>query len=103
MARIEGIKQRPRLNSTHFTQDDPVWSPTEGGFQKVVERDVGLKRMGLAFDRQNVRLLNVKLGSIFDDDDAILFWNEVSQYPQECGLPGSGSTTDQQGLSAANL
>jgi len=35
--------------------------------------------------------------------DALLFWNEVSQYPQECGLAGAGSTTDKQRPCAANL
>jgi hypothetical protein len=62
-------------------------SPAECRLQKVVERDVGLERVGLAFDRQNLRLLDVKLGGIFADYDAILFRNEVSQNPQECGLP----------------
>ena len=78
-------------------------SPAECRLQKVVERDVGLERVGLAFDRQNLRLLDVKLGGVLDDDDAILFRNEVSQNPQECGLAGTSSTTDEQRLSAANL
>src|SRR5882672_4705973 len=103
MARVERIEQRPGLHSTHFAQNDPVWSPAESGLQKVVKRDVGFECVGLAFNRQNVRLLDVKLGDIFDDDDAILFRNEVSQYSQECGLAGPGSTTDKQRLSAANL
>ncbi len=62
MARVEGIEQRACLDSTHFAENNPVRSPAESGLQKVVERDVGLERVGLAFDRQNVRLLDVKLG-----------------------------------------
>src|ERR1700677_1291755 len=103
MARVEGIEQCSRLDSAHFAQDDPVRSPAESGLQKIVERDVGLERVGLAFDRQNVRFLNVKLRSILNDDDAIPVGNEVSQYPQKCGLAGAGATTNQQRLSAANL
>src|SRR5437868_3683874 len=103
MARVERIEQGPGFDSTHLAQDDPVRSPAESGLQKVVERDVGFERVGLAFDRQNVRLLDVKLGGVLDDDDAILFRNEVSQYPQECGLAGPSSTADKQRLSAANL
>jgi hypothetical protein len=78
-------------------------SPAECRLQKVVERDVGLERVGLAFDRQNLRLLDVKLGGIFADYDAILFRNEVSQNPQECGLAGTSSTTDEQRLSACEF
>src|SRR5258708_33177299 len=103
MARVERIEQRPGFGSTHFAQDDPVRSPAESRLQKVVKRDVGFECVGLAFNRQNVRLLDVKLGGVLDDDDAILFGNEVSQYPQERGLAGPGSTADKQSLSAANL
>ena len=54
MAGVEGIEQRSRLDSAHFAQDDPVRSPAESGFQ-VIERDVGLERVRLAFGRHNIR------------------------------------------------
>ncbi len=44
-------------------------------FKKVVERDVGLERIGLAFDGHNVRLPDLKLGGVFDNDDAFLLRN----------------------------
>ena len=72
-------------------------------FQKVVERDVGLERIRLAFGRHNVRLLDVKFGGILDDDDALVVGNEVGQYPQKRRLSGPRSATDKQRLSAANL
>jgi len=103
MPGVKGIKQGARLHATHFAEDDPVRSPAESRLQKVVERDVRLERVRLAFDRQNVRLLDVKLGSILDDDNALLFWDEIRQYPQKSGLAGAGSTTDKQGLTTANL
>ena len=103
MACVEGIEQRSCLDSADFAEDDPVRSPAESGLQKVVERDVGLERIGLAFDCQNVRLLDLKLGGVLDDDDAILFGNKVGKYPQERGFSGPGSATDKQRLSAANL
>src|ERR1700689_4717092 len=90
MAGVEGIEQGARLDSAHFAENDPVRSPQKGGFQKIIERDAGLERVGLAFGRHNVRLLDVKLGGIFDDHDAIVIRNEVSQYPQKRGLPGPG-------------
>src|SRR5712692_10338978 len=103
MAGVEGIEQGARLDSAHFAENDPVRSPAKGGFQKIIERDAGLERVGLAFGRHNVRLLDVKLGGIFDDHDAIVIRNEVSQYPQKRGLAGPRPTTDEQGLSAADL
>ena len=72
MARVEGIEQRSRLDSADFAENDPVRSPAESGPSKVVERDLGLERISLAFRRQNVRLLDLKLGGILDDNDAFL-------------------------------
>src|SRR6202163_4588403 len=103
MAGVEGIEQGSCLDSTHFAENDPVWSPAQSGLQKVIERDVGLERVGLAFGRHNVRLLDMKLGGVLNDHDAIVVRDEVCQYPQECGLAGSRSTTNEQGLSAADL
>src|ERR1017187_2540259 len=103
MAGVEGIEQSSCLDSTHFAENDPVWSPAQSGLQKVIERDVGLERIGLAFGRHNVRLLDVKLGGVLNDHDAIVVRNEVSQYPQKGGLAGAGSATDEQGLSTADL
>jgi len=88
MAGVEGIEQSARLDSTHFAENDPVRSPAQSGLQKVVERDVGLERVGLAFGRHNVRFLDVKFGSVLDDHDAIMVRNEVGQYSQKRGLAG---------------
>ena len=78
MAGVEGIKQRPRLDSSYFAQDYAIWSPAQSGLQKVIERDGGLERVGLAFYRHNVRLLDVEFGSVLDNHDAIVVRNEVS-------------------------
>src|ERR1700681_183201 len=73
-------------------------------FKRVVERDVGLEHVSLAFHRQDVRFLDVNLGGAPDDNnDAILLRNEVSQYSQEHGFAASGPATDEQRLLAANL
>src|SRR5208282_4841277 len=103
MAGVEGIEQDACLDSTHFAENDPVWSPAQSGLQKVIKRNVGLERVGLAFGRHNVRLLDVKFGGILNDHDAIVIRNEVSQYPQKRGLAGPRPTADEQGLSAADL
>src|SRR6266849_9674897 len=103
MAGVEGIEQRARLDSTHFAENDPIRSPSQSGLQKVIERDVGLEGVGLAFGRHNVWLPDVKLGGVLNDHDAIVVRNEVCQYPQECGLAGPRPTADEQGLSASDL
>jgi hypothetical protein len=87
MAGVEGIEQRSRLDSAHFAENDPVRSPAESGLQKIVERDVGLERIGLAFGGNYVRLLDVKLGGVFDDDDAIVVRNEVASIRKSVVLP----------------
>jgi len=51
MAGVEGIEQGARLDSAHFAENDPVRSPAKGGFPKIIERDAGLERVGLAFGR----------------------------------------------------
>ena len=43
--------------------------------QEVVERDVGLEGIGLAFRLHNVRLPDLKLGGVLDDNDALLLRN----------------------------
>ena len=78
MAGVEGIEERSHLGSAHFAQDEPIRSPAEGGLQKFIERDVGFERVGLAFYRHNVRLLDVEFGSVLDNHDAIVVRNEVS-------------------------
>src|SRR5208337_1659088 len=52
MTSVEGIEQRAGLDSAHLAKDDSVRSPAQSGLEKVVESDVGLERVGLAFDRQ---------------------------------------------------
>lgn len=103
MAGIEGIEQCARLNSAHFAEDDAIWPPAESRLEKVVESDVGLECIRLAFDGQDVRLLNLQFRSIFDDDEAFLFWNEIGQYPEQCGLSCAGSATDKQRLPVTDL
>src|SRR5580693_1642655 len=103
MAGIEGVEQRSCFDPTHFAQDDPIRSPAESGFQEVIEGNVGLECVGLAFGRHNVRLLDVKLAGVLNDYDAIVVGNEVCQYPQKRGLAGPRPTTDEQRLSAPDL
>ena len=87
MAGVEGIEQRARLDSAHFAEDDPVRSPAESGLQKIVERDVGLERIRLAFDGQNVRLLDMKLRRILDHDDALVLRNRIRQDSEKVVFP----------------
>ena len=103
MAGIEGIEQSSRFDSADFAEDDPVRSPAQSRLQKIIERDSGLEGIGLAFDGQNIRLLDAKLRRILDDDDALLLRNRLGQDVEKSRLPAPGSTADKQGLSVANL
>ena len=75
VAGVEGIEQRARLDSAHLAQDDPVGTPAQRGLQQIVESDAGLEGIGLALDGQHVRLLQMQLRSILDDDDALVVGN----------------------------
>src|SRR5487761_1175472 len=101
--RMTRLAKRWRAFSAHFAQNDPVRSPAESRLQEIVERDICLERIGLAFDRKNVWFLDVQLGSIFDDDDALLFRDRICQYSQERGLSRACSATDEQRFPTANL
>src|ERR1035437_3179303 len=103
VAGVEGIEQGARLDSTHFAENDAIRPPAESGLEKVVESNVGFERIRLAFDGQYVRLLDLQFRSIFDDDEAFLFWNEVSQNSQKRRLAGAGSAADKQRFPTANL
>ncbi len=104
VASVEGIEQRSRLASAHFAENDSVGSPAESvTFKKLVERHIGLESIGLASGGNNVRLLNLKLRGVLDDDKALLVWNEVGQYSQKRRLSGPRAAADEQRLSAANL
>src|SRR5208282_3850928 len=102
MASVEGIEQCARLASAHFAENDPVGSEAKRVLQQLVERHVGLVSTSLGSDRNYVRLPDLKLGGVFDDEDAFILWNRVGQYPQERRLSGPRSTADEQRFAAAN-
>src|SRR5271170_5665647 len=58
VAGIEGVEQRSRLDSADFSENDPVRTPAKCRLQKIVKCDPGLEGIGLAFDSENVRLLD---------------------------------------------
>ena len=103
VAGIEGIEQRSRLDSADFAENDPVRTPSQSRLQKIVKRDLGLEGIGLAFDSENVRLLDAKLRRIFDDDNALIVGNCLGHDIEKCGLSTCSSAADEQCLTAANL
>ena len=73
VASVEGIEQRARLDSTHFAENDPVGSEAESvSFNKSSKDTLVLKVLGLAFGCNYVRLPDLKLGGVFDDEDAFI-------------------------------
>ena len=103
VARVEGIKQGPRFDSAYFTQNNPIRSPAQSRLQKIVEGDSSLERVCLAFNGEYVRLLDPQFGRIFDDDDALLLRNRLSENVEKRSLPGTSSTADKQSLAVRNL
>ena len=79
MARVERIKQSAGLRAAHFAEDDAVWTPSQSRLQKIVEGDGCLVGIGLAFDGKNIRLLDAKLGGVFDDDDALMLRDRLTE------------------------
>src|SRR5258708_1039410 len=71
VAGVKRSEERSRLDSAYFAKDDPVRSPGESGLKEIVERDASFEGIRLAFNRQHVRLVDMKLCGIFDDDDAL--------------------------------
>ncbi len=71
--------------------------------QEVVERDVRLERIALAFHCQNVGLLNAKLSRILDDYNPFLVRNCLRQDIEQSSLSGSRSATNKDGFAGLNL
>ena len=103
VAGIERIEQRPRLDAAHLAQDDPVGPPAQRGLQQIVEGNAGLEGIGLAFDGEQVRLLQMKLRRILDDHDALVIGDCGCKGAEHRGLSGRSSAADEQRLPAANL
>src|SRR6185312_17073628 len=103
MPGVQGIEQRARLDSTYFAYNDPVGSPTESGLQQVIERDVRLERIRLAFDSEDVRLLDMQLGRIFDHNDSLFDRNRIRKDAEQGRFPCTRSATNEERLPGRNL
>src|SRR5665213_2807493 len=72
MAGIHGIEQGPRFGPAHFAHDDAVWSVTEDCLKQVLECDLAAVSVCLRLGRDDMRLADVQLRCVFDDQDALI-------------------------------
>src|SRR5580704_11075842 len=96
VAGIEGIEQRSRFDSADFAEDDAVRTPAQSRLQEIVKRDASLEGIGLAFDGQNIRLLDAKLGCILDHNDALTIWDRLRHDIEKGRLSTPGPTADEE-------
>lgn len=72
MACIQGIQEDACLRAAYFSDDDSVWPMAKRRFEKVSETDLALMGVELGFGGDNMRLLNIELGDIFQDQNGSL-------------------------------
>jgi len=76
MACIQSIEEDPRLGSTNFAYNDPVGPVTERSFEQVGEANLTLVSIELGFGGDDMRLPDIELGYIFQDQDAVAIRDE---------------------------
>jgi hypothetical protein len=103
VARIKGIEQRARLDSAYLTEDDSIRPPAESRLQKVIEGDAGFECIRLAFDREDVRLLDVQFCRILNNHDALIVGDGIGEDAQQRRLAGPCSTADEQRIATVDL
>jgi hypothetical protein len=86
VAGIHGIEQCPRLRPAYLADDDAVGTMTKDGLEQVVEGNLVAVRIGLRLRGDDMRLADMQLRRVFDDQDAVLFRDRVGQYTGERGL-----------------
>ena len=99
MASIQGLQQVKGLPAADFAQDDPVGPEAQCGVSKVPDgnrRPAWLLAPG--FQSDQVTFLDLNLGRVFDDHDALFGRMKAGQGVQEGCFPGAGSTRNQDAL-----
>ena len=78
MAGVQRLQQVERLGAAHLADQDAIGPMTERGAEQVGDRDRRQRRLlserrlsAPRFEAQHVRLVEVDLGGLLDDDDAI--------------------------------
>src|SRR5271165_1651899 len=104
MTRVEELQEIERLTAAYLAEDDPVWAMAEGRFQEVTDahrRQVVLWLPGFKADQ--VVLVHLNFGGVFDKQDSFIRGNEFPKNIQERCFPGSRATGDQDVFASENI
>jgi hypothetical protein len=95
MASIQELQQIKRLPSADFTKNDAVGPMAKSGFQKIANTDRRNAVLSLSrFEANQVVVIHVDFGSVFDKQDSFVWRNEFAKDIQKGRFPGSRASRD---------
>src|SRR3954454_23927383 len=102
---VQRLQQVERLCPADFTDHDPVRAMAKSGPEKISDRYWRKRRLvaewklrSAGLEPQQIRLHQVNLRRLFDQDHAIAIGNVRSEGIQQCRLARSGSTGNEDVL-----
>jgi len=97
VARIQELKQIESLASSDFPKQNTIGPVSQRGFEKVTNGDRGYAvLLAAGFEANEIRLRKLYLGGVFDQKDAFIRGNELSERVQKSGLASSRAATNEQ-------
>ena len=97
MAGIHGLQHIQRFLAADLTDDDAVGAHAQG-----VDQQLALMDRALAFDvgragfqPNNVFLMELQFGRVFDGDNSFAIGNVGGQHVQKCRFAGAGTAGNQ--------
>ena len=105
MAGVERLQQVERLGAAHLADEDAIGSVSKRRAQQVGDGDRRQRRFlserhlrATRLEPQQVRLVEMNLGRLLDDDDAVAVRNVRRQRIEQRRLAGAGPARDQDVL-----
>lgn len=87
MAGVHRVQQGSRLRSAYLADDDTVGPVPKDRFEEFVEGNLAAMGIGLRFSRNDVGFADVQFGGVLDEQNALVFWNGISQHAQKRRFP----------------
>ena len=102
---VQRLQQVERFGAADLTDEDAIGPVPQGRAQQVGDRDRRQRRLlaerrlrAPRLEPKHVRLVEVNLRRLLDQDDAVAVGNVRRQRVQQRRLPGAGSAGDQDVL-----
>src|SRR5256885_14813610 len=96
MTGVEELQEIECLTAANFTEDDAVWTMAEGCFQEVADAHSRQTVLWLpSFKTNEVALVHLNFGGVFDEEKSFVRWNEFPENIQESCLASSCTSGDQ--------